>query len=460
MNDEELAIKYDVYFERVYQACIRHFGLPKEQKDTALCVVIHAFDNIFPYMELLNRHFHLGAIIFKGSKEIHPQVIESAIARGLSVRPDLSRASLIQIEAALDLMDSISDKGKKNHIIVHDYGGYFSPCHPVLSKHKLWRHRYLGVIEGTENGHQRYQNLFEKPQLVEKPNKPVISNARSVVKNCYDAHIGYSIVAGSQYALHHSKDRRLDEFECIGMLGYGKIGRSTAFYLHNIHRDTKIKVCDVSPDQLVLAQNDGFETLCIEELINQCTFIYSITGNAALKPQHFDSICNKGLTIACGTSPDDELNIHQLKQDKVLIATDESKMDDNGICVSQIYQTRGGGEINLLGDGRTINSLMVTGSHHPTLALSEGLYITQALALIANRHSQYKHCISMPDEEMETMVIKLWLEEFANNTILEEALQLSLLDTKTMNAIYKAEAMLVQEEVLANDQRLLKKLQT
>lgn len=459
MSNAELIAKYDAYFERVYQACISHFGLPKEQKDTALCVVIHAFDNIFPYLELLNRHFHLGAVIFKGSKDIHPQVIESSLKRGLPARPDLNRASLKQIDTVLDLFDKISEHGEKTQFIVHDYGGYFTPSHAVLSKHNQWGCSYLGVIEGTENGHQRYQSLFEKPQVVDKPNKPVISNARSAVKNCYDAHIGYSIVAGSEHALLHSSARRLNQLECIGILGYGKIGRSTAFYLHNLYRNIKIKVCEVNPEQIALAQNDGFETLNIEDLVDQCDFIYSITGNAALKPQHFDSIGNKKLIIACGTSPDDELDIHRLEKDKVLTTTNEKKMDNNGTCVTRIYKTRGGGKIELLGDGRTINTLMVMGSHHPTLALSEGLYIAQALALIANKYTQQENCISMPDEEIETLVIKIWLEEFANNTTLNEALQMSLLDEKTTNAVYKAEAILVREEVMANDMQQLKKKQ-
>lgn len=448
MNDGELAAKYEIYFERVYQACINHFGLPKEQKDTALCVVIHAFDNIFPYLELLDRHFHLGAIIFKGSKEIHPQIIESALKRGLPARSDLCRASISQVETAFELMGKISENRKKKNIIVHDYGGYFAPCHSVISQHKQWRNHYLGVIEGTENGQQRYEGLFTAPYLADKPIKPVISNARSVAKNCYDAHIGYSIVAGSQYALRHSALRQLNQFDCIGILGYGKIGRSTAFYLHNLHQNIKIKVCEVNPEQLVLAQIDGFESLDIEDLIEQCDFIYSITGNAALKSKHYDSISNKNLIIACGTSPDDELNILQLVQDKVLVGTNQRQMDNNGTCMSRTYQTRGGGEIELLGDGRTINTLMTMGSHHPTLALSEGLYIAQALALIANSGIDYKNQVHLPDEEMETIVIKYWLDEFANSTSLDEALQLSLLDTKTINAVYKAEALLVRDELL------------
>lgn len=439
--DQQEARKCESYFEQVFTACADYSNLSRNQKSTALCVVIHAFDNIFPFLDTLSRHFHLGAVIFKGSKEVHQQVVKAVLMRGLPARPDLSRGALKRPETLLELLREINAKHDVEHLINLDYGGYFSYHHEMLSAHSIWKGKYLGVVEGTENGHQRYEELFQtlrdenRSLLV----KPVISSARSLTKDCYDAHIGLSIVEGSEYALSHSSCRTLADIDRFGVLGYGKVGRSTAFYLRDTTGQGTIKVCEIDPLRVQLARRDGFETVDISSLVDESDFIFSITGNAALTASQYDAIRNSGKIIACGTSPDDELNLAKLIMDGVLSATGTACFDEAGTCVSRIYRTRNGHNLELLGDGRTINTLMSSGGDHPTLALTEGCYIAQTLALIAQSDSLYRDRISSPVSSGEDIVFRLWLNQFADGRALDECLRLSLLKAETLIALVKAD---------------------
>ncbi len=435
--DISIADKYTNYFERVYQASVDHFGLSHTQSSTSLYIVIHAFDNIFPYLETLQRHFHIAAVVFKGSREVHKDVVERALSKGFPVRQDLCRTCLKQSDTLKQIIEDASANKYSRYLVCLDYGGYLCDLHQSLSSSESWQPRYLGVIEGTENGHQRYRRLLadsHERQRLSQP-RPVVSGARSLTKNCYDAHIGQSLIEGSAHALHYSGNRKLTDYSHYGVLGYGKIGRSTALYLRIAAPNSAITVCELDAEREKLARQDGFEVVNIRSMLANCEFIFSITGSAALNPCEFDAITNSHKIIACGTSSDDELGFESLLEKGVLSATDEIHLDPDGVCVSKMYKTRSEHSVELLGDGRTINTLVKSGSQHPTLALTEGCHIAQIFSLLSHKHGFAVDKVNTPDIEVERLVFQLWREHFIESKQFQECLQLPMLDHETVMAL-------------------------
>ena len=438
--DLDVATKYSHYFEDVLTSCANYAGVPGQQKATTLCVVIHAFDNIFPFLETLQQHFTIAALIFKGSREVHRDVVELARQKGFPVRDDLSRGSLLREDVLCRLAEEIGAA----RLINLDYGGYLCEFHRQLSGRPRQPLEYLGVVEGTENGFQRYQRLLHG--LAEAnhpvPLRAIVSGARSLTKDCYDAHIGESLVEGCRYALLKSGVRQLEDFSCVGVLGYGKIGRSTALHLREVLHDCELLVCEVDPERAGMAQRDGFALTDIDSLVDRSQLIFSITGAAALTDSCYDRVASSGKLIACGTSSDDELALQQRLASHALKSTDTAHFDSEGTCVTRHYKTRGGHSIELLGDGRTINTLMKSGSQHPTLALTEGCYIAQIFSLLSGRGNFVTDSVNAPDHHIERLVFELWRKHFAGGHSILAGLRLPMLNVETLQALEDLETEL------------------
>jgi S-adenosylhomocysteine hydrolase len=392
----------------------------KSTKSTAICVVIHAFENIFPFLEILNKHFYLYAVIFKGSKEVHLDVIKQAKSKGLAVRDDISREDLLNESVIEQFFKPLTNQSSLKNLVLLDYGGYFKQAYSYLTVHPQLKDKFKGIIEGTENGHQRYQDFLQANQ----ESVPVISIARGLSKGTYDAHIGKSIVDGCQFTLSRSElDCSLSVHKTIGIIGYGKIGRSTAFFIRLSVPNAKILVCERNPSREQQATKDGFNTTSLENLLAQSSLILSITGNQAIKPHHFDSLAEHNKIIACGTSPDDELNLETLLEQKVL----RGGISRNAHVLNKKYKTRKGKTVNLLGNGRTINTMLRQGAHHASLALTEGCFLIQIFYLLTLKHAGIIGAPILPTPAQEQMVFSAWIKCFVKHAQIGEHVQVELL---------------------------------
>jgi adenosylhomocysteinase len=184
-------------------------------------------------------------------------------------------------------------------LVLLDVGGYFAPSlHHLCAQ---FSGDIVGVVEDTENGHQRYATLDKLPC-------PVFSVARSPLKDPEDYLVGQSITFSAEALIRSRGD--ILHGRPAAVVGYGKLGRSIAAMLHAKH--IGVTVYDSDPVRRAQALSQGFRTApALAQAIRHAGLIVCATGNLALKEDDFAQVAN-GAYIASVTSSDDELELAAL----------------------------------------------------------------------------------------------------------------------------------------------------
>jgi adenosylhomocysteinase len=133
----------------------------------------------------------------------------------------------------------------RRSLVAIDIGGYFAPA----IGHLAAKASLAGIVEDTENGHQRYERALKAPFPC-----PVFSVARSPLKNAEDYLIGHSVVFSTEGLMRSRGDVLQGRSACV--IGYGKIGRSIAQLLRA--HGVQIAVHDIDPVPLTEAHAHGF----------------------------------------------------------------------------------------------------------------------------------------------------------------------------------------------------------
>jgi adenosylhomocysteinase len=208
----------------------------------------------------------------------------------------LSRGLLADPEQALAYVES---RAAGRDLVLLDVGGYFAPALDHL--HSNFSGRLLGVVEDTENGHQRYQWLDMLPV-------PVFSVARSPLKDPEDWLVGQSVVFSTEALVRRRDDILQGRPACV--IGYGKIGRSVAAMLHAKH--VPVTVFDTNHVRQIQALSQGYRTAAtLPDALIGAGIVVCATGNFALREDDFSRVAN-GAYIASVTSSDDELELDAL----------------------------------------------------------------------------------------------------------------------------------------------------
>jgi adenosylhomocysteinase len=156
---------------------------------------------------------------------------------------------------------------------------------------------FLGVVEDTENGEQRYERLANRTFRL-------YSVARSPLKEPEDHLTGESVVFSMERLLRLCGEviygRRAVVF------GYGKVGRSAARALAS--RGVRVSVVDTNPVRAIEASSHGFRVLEKKVGLATADLILGATGNFSLREDDFRYVRN-GCFVASVTSSDDELDI-------------------------------------------------------------------------------------------------------------------------------------------------------
>ncbi len=121
-----------------------------------------------------------------------------------------SKDKLNDKKSAKELIESLP-----NQVIILDIGGYFAESLPTLFS--LVPHKLAGVVEDTENGHQKYLKALSDNHL----HIPVWSVARSALKRTEDYNVGKSLVRAADSILRSDLMQRLEDNQCIGVIGFG-----------------------------------------------------------------------------------------------------------------------------------------------------------------------------------------------------------------------------------------------
>ena len=176
-------------------------------KKISVIVVAHLIDTGIPYIKTLEKYFNVIAIIPK-QKSIDQNLLKYFSEEKLLY---VSRKEISNSEKIIELLEQIPIENK---IIFLDIGGYFLQIGNAIKD--KFGNRFLGIIEDTENDHQKY--------LKKELKYPVISVARSKLKENEDYLVGQAVVFSSEALLR--EHGLLFNSKNIGIIGIGKIGNS------------------------------------------------------------------------------------------------------------------------------------------------------------------------------------------------------------------------------------------
>lgn len=259
------------------------------ERGVQIVCVAHLVSNTTYFLPALNDMFGVGLLLPK-PKSVGSRYEASIRALGFREHP-LERAwaaDASRVARELEKLDS--DKP----IILIDIGGYFSTSVNEISQ--LLPGRILGVMEGTENGVQKYENSGIDYDV------PLITVARSPLKLPEDYLVGAGIVFSVEATLREQSQILQTRSACV--VGYGRVGSGVAEVLRG--RGISTVVHDTSAIAMAEASARGFRVLRrLDDALGQSNLVISATGSHAMTSRALRSM-RAGTIVATVTSADDE----------------------------------------------------------------------------------------------------------------------------------------------------------
>ncbi|MFE3645265.1 adenosylhomocysteinase [Streptomyces sp. NPDC059169] len=256
-------------------------------------VITHLLPERPAFLRAMTEVSTVGAVLPK-PRSIHQPTLDD-VRRTLPVH-DLTRERFTDETQALDYLE---DTAGGRDVVLVDIGGYFAASLDTLVS--KFSGRILGVVEDTENGHQRYAALDSLPC-------PVVSVARSPLKDCEDHLVGRSIVFSTEALVRGRGDILTGRNACV--IGFGKVGRAIAQTLRAL--DLRVTLYDKDPVRQVQAHSLGFRTCAsAADAVREAELVLCATGNLALQQSDFAALRN-GAYLGSVTSSEDELELGSL----------------------------------------------------------------------------------------------------------------------------------------------------
>lgn len=202
-------------------------------------------------------------------------------------------------DGSLVVKDFASNGIVDDDLILVDIGGYFSKSLDVIVEE--YSGNLLGVLEGTENGAEKYERYG--PRTV-----PVVTVARSPLKLPEDHLVGSSVVFSVEAVLREQSQILQTRTACV--IGYGRVGRSVASLLRG--RGISTVIHDTSPIAMAEASAQGYQVFRrLDAALAQSNLVVCATGRQALDAYGFAAL-KSGSVVATVTSADDELQMDAL----------------------------------------------------------------------------------------------------------------------------------------------------
>lgn len=283
-------------------------------------------------------------------------------------------------------------------IVIIDIGGYFAPCLKMIHDDVGLRDRLIGIVEDTENGHQKYE------EVVQDTRYPIVSVARSELKKTEDYNVGKSIVEAAGTIIRTDAHTMLERMPMVGVIGFGKIGRSIAEHLRqkNIR---EIVVYDLDVIRQMEASSIGFKVTSREGLLRQSDMIFCATGRKSLEGFDFYNLKDNVFIASC-TSSDDELDLLLLKR-KAKKAEIKKQT-----YISKYYLDEK--RVNLIYDGNAVNFVHGAVNGPYIYSVQAGL-ILAAIALINGSIKPMAHnMIQEITRDDMSNIANVWLKNFEN----------------------------------------------
>lgn len=265
-----------------------HFG---GATDVQIIAVAHMVSNSVHFLPALDSLGRIALLLPKPSARDsdEAEVIrsygfrEGVLSRDWASDPDMG------VSQILDAVD------ESKPVVVVDIGGYFRPLLRPLANRL--GDGFLGVMEGTENGVQKYE---ESDEL----SVPVVTVARSPLKLPEDYLVGASIVYSVEAILRSQAQILQTRTACV--IGYGRVGSGVAEVLRG--RGIPTVVHDNSPIAMAEAAARGFQVYRrLDEALSISSLVVSATGSHAIDAHALGAL-RSGCLVATVTSADDEFS--------------------------------------------------------------------------------------------------------------------------------------------------------
>ncbi|WP_405634449.1 adenosylhomocysteinase [Streptomyces sp. NBC_00056] len=275
--------RLDAYFARIAAQFT-----PAEQ--TASFLVTHLLPERPAFVRAVATMTRLAAVLPK------PKSVSAAARREIEQAHPVDTLSREQFTDADPALDYLESRAAGETVSLLDVGGYFAPSLPDL--HSRFTGRLAGVVEDTENGHRRYENLNKLPC-------PVISVARSPLKDPEDYLVGQSVVFSTEAVMRDRGDILHGRPALV--IGFGKLGASIARLLHA--KGVQVTVFDIDPVRRTQALSQGFTVARDREAaLTGAGLVLCATGAVSLRCEDFSHLRN-GAYVATVTSSEDELDL-------------------------------------------------------------------------------------------------------------------------------------------------------
>lgn len=357
----------------------RHFTEQGCLGDLCILLVTHLLPDRPDFIQVLDRVGRVGAILPK-PKSVHGPTLAWA-QQHYPVLPLNRHWTSDPGEVIAQIAPLVMSHER---LIILDIGGYFAKSKAVLAE--LFGARFIGVVEMTENGHQRYEQ--------ESLAAPVISVARSPLKQAEDIQIGLSVVYSAE-SLARTLRRTFNVCQAA-LFGYGKVGRSIARELRcrNLH----LELVETDALRQVEALSHGFKLVNKAEALGRAELVICSTGNGSLDITDLQAL-RPGAMLASVTSADDEF----------AFSLAQLPWPSEEVCPHVLALTRpDGSTIFLLNRGEAVNFV-----HGAVI----GEYVYLVLAEIIEGVHQLAHQASTPglhELPQATMqrIARHWLTDF------------------------------------------------
>lgn len=364
--------RFDAYFRRIT-------GEFPTTGDVSSLIITHLLPERPAFLSAMARTTVVAAVLPK-PRSINPATLAD-IQHTYHV-VDLSRETFADPTTALGFLE---DTVAGRDVVLLDIGGYFAPSlYTLVAK---FSGRIRGVVEDTENGHQRYEALGPLPC-------PVFSVARSPLKHCEDHLVGRSIVFSTEALVRTRGDILTGRAACV--IGFGKVGRAIAQTLRA--DDLRVTVFDTDPVQRVLATSQGFRTTASRtEALHDAKLVLCATGNSALRQRDFAALRN-GAYVASVTSSEDELELGTLAglYQRTTVSPQLTRYEMTG---HYFYVLADGGAVNFT-HGASVGTY---------IHLVQAEIIAATAALSCSDHAAGLH--KVPPSERRT-IASIWLDHF------------------------------------------------
>lgn len=350
-----------------------------KNKGISLIIVTHILPDTLEFLWVLEKYFEISYVIPK------PKSINKEIYKIFEKKYDLLELSREKINTDSDFIIEKFEKINKNFIIL-DIGWYFSEIYLDLKKY-FWEN-FLWIIEDTENWHQKYEKFIEKNKIL-----PILSVARSILKEPEDLHVWKSIVFSTDYILRENNTHFTNKK--VSVLWFWKIWKSIARDL--VWKNCQVQIFDINPFRKLEALSLWYSVSEREKVLKKADIIFCATWNKSLKNEDY-FILKDNVVISSVTSADDELDLDFLKKE---FSKEKNKYFDK-------YK-KNGKNIYLLNWWNAVN--FVTNEAIWSFIFLVQAEIIHCIFFIINEKIE-KWIIKIIDNKEKEYIPKIWLKHF------------------------------------------------